>query len=143
MSLDGDIRIALDVSGPVSVFEISGDHLELVAEVRTATLRNFSSMLMIDAAMSPETYALDVAGRLAGSEFEGDVDFETTDAFEGEGDDPPASGVLVVTGAENATQTLTALDSGNVRIDVDVDGDGISDGEPLFTTWAVLLGDEV
>ncbi len=84
-----------------------------------------------------------MASRLAGSEFEGDVDFETTDDFEGEGDDPPASGVLVVTGAENATQTLTALDSVNVRIDVDADGDGLPEGEPLFTTWAALLGEEV
>lgn len=49
----------------------------------------------------------------------------------------PYTGALTVTAGNNSKATLTALDSTNVRIDVDSNGDGIAD-QSINTTWVAL-----
>ena len=49
----------------------------------------------------------------------------------------PSVGVLKVTATDNTTLWLTAIDSTNVRVDVDENGDGVID-QVINTTWSAL-----
>ena len=50
------------------------------------------------------------------------------------GADYPFAGEMLITGANNATIRLIALDSVNVRIETDTNGDGVVDATE-DTTW--------
>ncbi|MBK9237799.1 MAG: hypothetical protein IPO19_18200 [Rhodoferax sp.] len=50
----------------------------------------------------------------------------------------PSQGVMTVTAADKTSTTLTVIDSGNVSVGVDKNGDGSVD-ETLTTTWAALM----
>lgn len=50
----------------------------------------------------------------------------------------PSQGVMTVTAADKSSTTLTVIDSGNVSVGVDKNGDGTVD-ETLTTTWAALM----
>jgi hypothetical protein len=50
----------------------------------------------------------------------------------------PSQGVMVVTGANKSALKLTALNSSNVKVDVDQDGDGVFESTQT-RTWATLL----
>jgi len=49
----------------------------------------------------------------------------------------PVRGVRVVTGAANSSETITAVDSINITIDIDADGNGTVD-QTINTTWGAL-----
>ena len=50
----------------------------------------------------------------------------------------PSQGVMTVTAADKTSTTLTVIDSGNVSVGVDKNGDGTVD-ETVTTTWAALM----
>ncbi|WP_233800700.1 hypothetical protein [Paraburkholderia sp. HP33-1] len=62
---------------------------------------------------------------------------KTTTAFQAVSGANPSVGSMTVTAANNSTATLTAIDSTNVRIDIDSNGDGVID-QTINTTWADL-----
>lgn len=49
----------------------------------------------------------------------------------------PYTGSVTVTGANGSNATLTAIDNANVRIDIDKNGDGVTD-DTVNTTWSVF-----
>jgi hypothetical protein len=49
----------------------------------------------------------------------------------------PSQGAIKVTATDNSSLTLTAIDSTNVRLDLDKNGDGVTD-ETTTTTWTSL-----
>ena len=53
------------------------------------------------------------------------------------GGDNPLSGVLRIIGADDASITVTALDEMSVQLDVDTNGDGVTD-VTIMTTWEEL-----
>jgi hypothetical protein len=53
------------------------------------------------------------------------------------GDSWPNAGTYVLTGAGNATVTLTASPTG-YQLDLDLNGDGIDDGTPVTGSWATV-----
>jgi hypothetical protein len=68
----------------------------------------------------------------------GCVTFETTTPFVlNNGATRPASGVLVVTGANNAVVTLTVIDETAFRLEADFDGDGQTDWTSQDIPWPV------
>jgi hypothetical protein len=76
-------------------------------------------------------------GTIESDDLDGAVNYDTPVPFAGFGDEFPGSGELLVTGADNATLRLVALENGNVRIDADYDGDGTID-EVINMSWAEL-----
>ncbi len=52
-------------------------------------------------------------------------------------DDWPSSGKLKITGDNNASATLTALNSTSYQVDIDTDGDGVTDSSSTGS-WAAL-----
>lgn len=49
----------------------------------------------------------------------------------------PTQGVLKITASDNSSVTLTVIDSTNVKLDLDKNGDGVTD-ESVTTTWTAL-----
>ena len=77
-------------------------------------------------------------GTITSTQFDGEVTYETPVAFVALGDAYPHVGELLVTGANNATVRLIAVDEVNVRIEADYDGNGTID-ETIDTTWDALF----
>jgi hypothetical protein len=50
---------------------------------------------------------------------------------------PPSAGVLTVTATDNTSLRLTAIDTVNVRLEIDQNGDSVTD-EVINTTWSDL-----
>lgn len=82
-------------------------------------------------------YAVDSSGALATVQLGGSVQYEITTTFQGVGADNPSTGVMVVTGAANSSETITVVNSIDVTIEVDADGNGVTD-ETINTTWDAL-----
>ncbi|MBI3771363.1 MAG: hypothetical protein HY272_01460 [Gammaproteobacteria bacterium] len=80
-------------------------------------------------------FALD--GKMASVKLGGSVTAKTTAPFMGLGVNDPSSGVMVLTGANNTKITMTTIDSTNVRLETDSNGDGIVD-DTKTVTWNSL-----
>jgi hypothetical protein len=73
-------------------------------------------------------------------DFEGDVDYENTEDFTGEGDDFPTDGLFVIYGALDALIDVIPDPNGvDVDLEIDLDGNGTPEGLEE-TTWEELLG---
>ncbi len=137
-SADGDISISLDTrTPPVSVATMFGNTYSVGSNGGTETLSNFSTTVTENAGMFPSSYTTDAMGTLTSTQFDGSVTYDTPVVFESIGDAYPYAGELLVTGANNATVRLIALDEVNVRIEADYDGDGAVDAI-IDTTWDTL-----
>jgi hypothetical protein len=87
----------------------------------------------IDDGQAYETIAF--RGRLYHSEF-GYVDIRTDVAFRvDDGDDYPSEGILVLTGADDATIVMTVLSNTQYQVEADLDGDEAYDWGPETYDW--------
>jgi len=135
---NGDSTVTIDLSGiPLAVTSISGNSLTVQTNSETETTSNFSSTQTVDTSVSPEPYTLVSSGTINSTELGGVITYATPVTFQGAGTDYPFAGEFLVTGANGATIRLVALDSINVRIDTDTDGDGIVDVTE-DATWAEI-----
>ncbi len=137
-SADGDVSFTLDSrTPPISVATMSGSTFTISSNGSTETLSNFSTTVTENAGMFPSSYTIDAMGTITSTEFDGSVTYDTVVLFQSIGEAYPYAGELLVTGANNATLRLIALDEVNVRIEADYDGDGAVD-ETIDTTWDAL-----
>ena len=138
-SADGDISVTLDTRTPMlSVADTSGASFTVASNVSTDTLSSFSSTATEDMSMLPSLVTTTASGTIESTQFDGNVTYSTPVPFEALGDAYPYTGELLVTGANDATLRLIAMDEINVRILADYDGDGATD-ETIDTTWAELV----
>ena len=137
-SVDGDASFTVDTrTPPVTVATMSGSTFTISSNGSTETLSNFSTTVTENAGMFPSSYTIDAMGTITSTEFDGSVTYDTVVLFQSIGEAYPYAGELLVTGANNATLRLIALDEVNVRIEADYDGDGAVD-ETIDTTWDAL-----
>lgn len=138
-ALNGDISLTLDMLTPeMNKVNISGNSLTISAMGKTQSLLNFSNTNIVDSGELPIIWTHNSLGTVGNSsEFEGTVSFETPVKFEGAGATYPHTGELLITGTNNATLRLIAIDDVNVQIDADYDGDGVLD-HTWYMTWAEL-----
>jgi hypothetical protein len=136
--LDGGYTFAMDTTtAPLLSVSISSGALSLSASNHRVALVDFQ----IDFTTNTETadYTLSYGGTLDSTALQGSVTFQTLEAFNGNGDNHPSSGKLKVSGANQSSITLTALNSVDVLLEVDADGDGIVDGDgTIMTTWSAI-----
>lgn len=116
---------------------ISANVLGVTADDVANTLNTFAIEYTVDA--STNAYTVAAAGTLDNSRH-GLITVTTPTVFQGVEPDHSSSGVMKIAGANNASITLIALDSVNVRLDIDEDGDAIAD-TTIDTTWAALEAD--
>lgn len=106
----------------------------------SGTLTNFTGTNGFDVGLS--TYSQESSGSLSSQNIGGSVDFESTSifrgVFSGAESNNPAEGVMEVTGAAGSKETISVLDSVNLQVEVDLEGDGTVE-ETIQTTWEELF----
>ena len=133
----GDVTATIDTTNLPSLFTgISGNSMRIDANSSSESLTNFASSLNVDGTVDPAGYARSAAGTLDSTQLAGAIRYSTPDTFEGVDTDFPNSGEFLVEGNESSLR-LIAVNNIEVRIELDLDGDGIVD-ETILTTWAEL-----
>jgi hypothetical protein len=140
VTFDGDFSMQMNTNGTISRVTISGNSLSLANGTESYSLSRFSTTATADISMFPQSFTIESEGYLMTSEFDGEVHFSTSIAFQGNGEGNPVGGELIITGAGNATIKVIPLDGNNVRLELDLDGDGAIDENGIVDlTWQELL----
>jgi hypothetical protein len=79
-------------------------------------------------------YTFDIRATVDSPDIGGAVSIVTDSTFQGVDPDHPFTGQATITGANNSSVTLIAVDAVNVTLLVDEDGDGVTD-QTIDTTW--------
>ena len=126
-ALNGATTLNLDTSAPpITSISVSGVSLTVSDMTDSVTLTEFRTDVTQNAGVAPEVYTMAASGGLSSTLFEGDVNYSTPVSFQGFAGEYPFPGELLVTGAGGASLKLMALDSINVRLEIDPgDGSGI------------------
>ncbi|MGI9286114.1 MAG: hypothetical protein ACR2P1_12055 [Pseudomonadales bacterium] len=133
---NGDMTLAFSSLSDTEIeASLTGNSLTLTEGVATSTLSDFSIVETLDEATGASS--TDSSGTLQSTEIGGSLSFETTVPFQSVGDEYPFAGTLAITGADGSSLQFVTIDSVNVRLDVDADGDS-SFEESVATTWAAL-----
>jgi len=137
LSVDGNVTyVESTLDGVVFTDTLSGDSLSFSESTGdTGKLTSFVVNSIDD--FNTLAYSVDSSGTVATMQLGGSVQYETTTTFEGVGADYPSSGVMVVTGAANSSETITVVNSIDLTIGVDADGNGVID-QTINTTWDAL-----
>lgn len=132
---NGDSRVSLDTTGtPLISMGISGNSMTTVTNTSTTIMGNFDTSQTVDTSAIPEPYTLSASGTVDSSELGGVISYSTPVTFQGAGASYPYAGEMLINGADGATIRLIAIDSVNIRIEIDTDGNGtVDDSED--TTW--------
>lgn len=132
---NGDATVLLDTTNnPLVLASASGNSLSTDSNASSDTLSNFSSSQSVNAGLDPMPFSWTAGGTLDTSRLTDTVTYSTPVTFEGFDLDYPYVGELLVAG-DSSSARLVAIDSVNIRIDIDSDGDGTVD-ESIETTWA-------
>ena len=136
-SLTGGVTLDLDTTVPLTTrISVSGDSVSVSDNTDAATLTLFRIDATHDAGVAPEAYTSAASGTLTSTLFAGAVNYSTPIPFMGFADEYPFTGELSVTGADGAAVSLFALDSVNVRLEIDPgDASGIVS---KVVTWEQL-----
>ena len=135
---EGDFTLTLDsLDFPVMRMSLSGNDLHLGSDGEVVALTDFDHALHIDTVTT--ALVANVLGRLASSTLGGSVDYETTIAIEATGDNDPHIGEILITGAGDSSARIVVIDSNNIRLEIDENGDGTVDAF-IDTNWAELNG---
>jgi hypothetical protein len=136
VTADGDISVVLDTrTSPMLTVALAASSFSVGSDGASHALTEFEATQTINEATTEFTF--DTAGTLTSSAFNGAVNFDTTETFVGTGVDYPAIGEMLITGADNGTIRVIALDNVFVRLEVDSNGDGTLDAV-IDTTWEAL-----
>jgi len=137
-ALNGDIGVTLDMRTPaMATITVFGDSFTSSGMGKTQSISHFSNTYTADFSELPAARTFKSRGTVVSSEFVGTVTYQTPVNFEASGENDPHTGQLLVTGANNATLRLIAIDNINIQIDADYEGDEIVD-ETLNMTWAEI-----
>ncbi len=135
---NGDVLLTISTQDDVTITTaLAGDSLALTVSGETSTLTDYSIEEVLDS--STGAYRTTASGSFSNPGLGGKVTFTTLQSFEGSGDDLPASGEMLITGANNSSVWVVADGSGIVTLRIDVNGNGEPD-ETLATTWAEMTG---
>jgi hypothetical protein len=137
-SVNGDMTLAATISN-VSPFTsdvtLSGTNLAIVDGGESRTLSGYSGRLLTDD--SRRTYSYSVSGSVSGSGIPGMLALSTPTAISGSYSGDPTAGRLVMSGAGNASVSLTVAPPTGVVLALDANGDGTPESQQTLT-WAQL-----
>lgn len=140
ITLNGDITAQASTPDQLIFTTIaSGDSLRAAISgpggSMSARISDMDETRIVD--LSLGTFVIRAAGTLYRSDLGGSVDYETTTDFTGTADGPPGAGAMLVTGASPARMRIVALNSTDVLLELDEDGDGTFE-TAINTTWDEL-----
>ena len=136
----GDARVSIDTrQAPFASTGVSGNNLTQTTSASTGSLANYATNLTYDGNQVPAEITTGASGTIDSSLLPGSIGYSTEVTFAAFFGSYPYTGTLLVEG-ENSTARLVAVDAQNVRIDIDINGDGTVD-ETIEMTWDELLSD--
>ena len=138
--VDGGFTMSLSsADGTTLVAVVSGDYLSAIAQGQGATFSGTLTDFFEERTYNSETeaYSYEMGATVVSSWIGGKVTYETTTPFTGIDPDAPDEGVMVVTGANGGTLTITAINSTDVQLVVDTDGEAPPEAT-IDTTWEFL-----
>jgi hypothetical protein len=136
---DGDATLTAGALVPENTsllgVRLSGNSLTLRRANNAATLSAYSLLATVNPLVETRPYTAQLNGTLTTTELGGSIVFNTEQALQGVGDEPPTSGVLLIQGSNltdglNATLRVTAIGEGKVRLELDASTE---------TTWDQIL----
>jgi hypothetical protein len=139
---NGDMTLRYSQTGYlVATASASGASLQMVqvkngATVADETLTNFSYDASLNANVTTYSVNFTLSGTL-GKLGNSSYTVKTLTPFKETDGAYPSSGSVKITAGDNSTAIVTAVDSANVRIELDKNGDGVID-ETINTTWVNL-----
>ena len=125
---------------PVLGLNLAGSELQFSAAGEVIALTNFDHDLKVDIGVFPETVVALASGTLEIQSLGGTIDYTTPVAVEAVGDLDPHIGEILITGADGSSVRILVVDTSNVTLEIDVNGDGVVD-EYVYTNWSALNGD--
>jgi hypothetical protein len=131
----GDYAISLNtLAFPITTTAVSSEmEVWLYREDgKSLRMKDFATNTSYDG--NTFTSTITASGSVLSSEFEGQADYATVEPFVMIGTSNPYTGQMLITGADNATIRVTALDDIMVRLQMDYNGDGAVD-ETRDMTW--------
>ena len=113
----------------------TGNGIEIAAGGKSLTLTNYNIQETENQATG--AYSISINATITSPSLGGSVTVTTDAVLTGVGSLDPDAGQITCVGAGNTSVTLTAVDSINVQLEVDQDGDGNVD-QTLTAAWADL-----
>ncbi|MBE7942028.1 MULTISPECIES: hypothetical protein [Ramlibacter] len=146
LAANGDMALGYNQAGyQVATATVSGSSLQInltksdgAAVARRMTAYNLSESVNSTAYALSANYTLTGTSSNLGAVLS-NVNFtvKTNAPFQGSGSTDPSTGSFTVIAPDRSSATLTAIDSTNIRIDIDSNGDGVTD-QTINSTWADL-----
>lgn len=137
---NGTVDLDLDLTVPSVVdFIVAGSLLELRSGSDAWVLRDFVLTETEDSTGENLLTQVSGAGTLEGSGFAGAVDFVTVSPLTATGDDYPATGQMLITGADGANIRATVLNAQTIQLAIDLNGDSVVD-ETQEILWSSVSG---
>lgn len=134
LQLHGDMTLGTSSNDGIIInLSMSGTNFSITEGGVTETLSNYQFDLTDNQAT--KEYSFNIKASIGINQLGGRVECTTPTLFEGVGESNPHTGVLKCVGANQSSVTLTAIDNTKVTLDIDTDGDGITD-ETQESTWA-------
>ena len=136
--VDGSFNLLIDTRlFPVTKTMVSGELLSMVAGTRSVTMKDFVS----DGELDEGAFTITViaSGKVESDRFDGQATYITEVPFVSSIDSNPYAGQMLITGANNSTIRVTALDVEMVRLEMDYNGDGLVD-DTRDVTWDEAIG---
>lgn len=134
LSLAGALSISGGTNGPTTSMHIEFSNFQANLGGASVTIQSATMDYSETDDGFDVTFSWTSSGILMSSALAGTVSWSTPEPFTGLVDAPPEAGVLVIRGGHNASVRLTATGGGDVRIEVDEDGDGTYEST-TYTTW--------
>jgi len=134
--MSGDGTISESSSDSINyTSSVSGNGIEITAGGESLTLTDYDIQETENQATG--AYSISINATISSSGLGGSVTVRTDVALTGVGAFDPDSGRITCVGAGNTSVTLVVVDSVNVQLEVDQNGDGVID-ETLSSAWTDL-----
>ncbi|OFZ67659.1 MAG: hypothetical protein A2V79_10835 [Betaproteobacteria bacterium RBG_16_56_24] len=145
MTMNGGMTLSVTDNGTLLTATMSGTSFAMTSSTDgNFTMKNFSIAATGDspsATLLTDDYSFSVTMTTNIADLGGDVDITTPTPFTGTGDYNPTAGVMLITGANGGTLTLTAQANGSaVAMVLDTDGASGSTAPQTLTstTWDAI-----
>ena len=137
---DGSFDLDLDLTEPqLSDLTVSGALLRYWSGNADWVLRDFAVTVIENSSGVELITQYSGTGTLEGAAFEGAVDFVTVSPLVATGDQHPATGEILITGANGATIRATVENATTISLAIDLDGDTVVD-ETREMPWSAAGG---
>lgn len=135
--IDGQYSLVINKNIYTETVDITSDKLSISIPNYQTTIED----LVINEIYTDNTNikTLNASNTVTDGLLGGSVNVQTTEDFEyfSRYSNTPSSGVMVITGADSSSVTITVLTSNSVQLDADYDGDNTIDNT-ITTTWNAL-----